>query len=84
MAKKNYMTKEELVTYVAQKAGLKKADAYKAVNAFIDAVKDALSKGKGVRLVGAIGRPARAGTLVRVSLSPYPPPTYLSLSPVRL
>ena len=52
MAKKDYMTKEELVTYVAQKAGLKKADAYKAVNAFIDAVKDALGKGKGVRLVG--------------------------------
>ncbi|NPA79825.1 MAG: HU family DNA-binding protein [Thermotogae bacterium] len=46
------MTKEELVAYVAKKAGLKKADAYRAVNAFIDAVKDALAKGRGVRLVG--------------------------------
>jgi len=46
------MTKAELVSYVAKEAGITKAVAEKAVNAFIKAVTDALSKGEKVTLVG--------------------------------
>ncbi len=49
---KDFLTKAELVSQVAKKAGLKKVDAEKAVNAFIEVVKDNLGKGKGVRLIG--------------------------------
>jgi len=49
---KEFLTKAELVSHMAKKAGLKKADAEKALEAFIEAVKDNLGKGKGVRLVG--------------------------------
>ena len=49
---KEFLTKAELVSEMAKKAGLKKADAEKALEAFIEAVKDSLGKGKGVRLVG--------------------------------
>ncbi len=49
---KEFVTKAELVAQVAKRAGLKKADAEKAVNAFIETVKDNLGKGKGVRIIG--------------------------------
>ena len=46
------MNKTELVAAVAEQAGLSKKDAEKAVNAFTDAVADALVKGDKVQLVG--------------------------------
>lgn len=46
------MNKSELVSSVADKAGLSKKDADKAVAAVIDSVVEALSKGDKVALVG--------------------------------
>ncbi len=46
------MTKAELVTYISKEAGLTKANAEKALDAFINAVMDALAKGDKVTLVG--------------------------------
>ena len=46
------MTKAELVTYIAKEAGITKANAEKALDAFIKAVMEALSKGEKVTLVG--------------------------------
>lgn len=46
------MNKQELVTSVAEKAGLTKKDAEKAINAVIDSIKGALNTGDKVSLVG--------------------------------
>lgn len=46
------MNKTELVAAVAEKAGLSKKDAEKAVAAVIDAVVDTLKAGEKVQLVG--------------------------------
>ena len=46
------MNKTELITAVAEKAGLSKKDADKAIAAFIDSVTDALKAGDKVQLVG--------------------------------
>ncbi len=46
------MTKAELVTAVAGKAGITKVDAEKAVKGLIDAVGKCLKKGDKVSLVG--------------------------------
>ena len=46
------MNKSELVASVVEKAGLKKADAEKAVAAVIDSVVETLKKGDKVQLVG--------------------------------
>ncbi|MCQ2441279.1 MAG: HU family DNA-binding protein [Clostridia bacterium] len=46
------MNKTELVASVAEKAGLSKKDADKAVAAFIDSVVDTLKAGDKVQLVG--------------------------------
>ena len=46
------MNKSELATKMAEKAGLKKADAEKALKAFIDTVTEELVNGGDVRLVG--------------------------------
>ncbi|MFZ5817505.1 MAG: HU family DNA-binding protein [Bacillota bacterium] len=46
------MNKQELVASVAEKAGLTKKDAEKALNAVVDSIKDALNKGDKVSLVG--------------------------------
>ncbi|RMG46155.1 MAG: HU family DNA-binding protein [Acidobacteria bacterium] len=46
------MNKSELVAYVAKNAGLTKAAAEKAVDAFTDAVTRSLKKGDKVALVG--------------------------------
>ena len=60
------MTKADLVNSIAEKAGLNKADAEKALKAFTDAVTDALKAGEKVSLVGfgtfSVGdRAARTG-----------------------
>ncbi len=46
------MNKTELANKMAEKAGLKKADAEKALKAFIDTVTEELVNGGDVRLVG--------------------------------
>ena len=46
------MNKTELVAKVAEKAELSKKDAEKAVNAFVDSVKEGLVKGDKIVLVG--------------------------------
>lgn len=46
------MNKTELVAAVAERAELSKKDAEAAVNAFVDAVTDALKDGDKVQLVG--------------------------------
>ena len=46
------MTKAELISAVAEKAGITKKDSDKAVNAVIDSVTEALVKGEKVSLVG--------------------------------
>ena len=60
------MTKADLVNSIAEKAGLSKADAEKALKAFTDAVTEALKAGEKVSLVGfgtfSVGsRAARTG-----------------------
>ncbi len=46
------MTKQELVSKIAQDANLTKRAAEDALNAFINAVKESLAKGESVSLVG--------------------------------
>jgi len=46
------VTKAELISAVAENAGLKKVEAEKAVAAFINAVTDALKAGDKLSLVG--------------------------------
>ncbi len=60
------MTKAELVSAMASKAEISKATAEKALNAFINAVTEALKKGNKVALVGfgtfeVVKRAARKG-----------------------
>ena len=60
------MTKADLVNSIAEKAGLSKADAEKALKAFTDAITDAMKAGEKVSLVGfgtfSVGqRAARTG-----------------------
>lgn len=60
------MTKADLVNAMAEKAGLSKGDAEKALKAFTDAITDALKAGEKVALVGfgtfSVGeRAARTG-----------------------
>ena len=60
------MNKTELIAAIAEKAGLSKKDAEKALNATVDAVTDALVAGDKVQLVGFGGfetkkREARMG-----------------------
>ncbi|TYP50870.1 HU family DNA-binding protein [Thermosediminibacter litoriperuensis] len=46
------MNKAELISIMAEKSGLTKKDSEKALNAFIEAVSEALSKRDKVQLVG--------------------------------
>ncbi len=46
------MTKSELVSKLAKVAGLTKAQAERALNGFMDIVKEELSKGGNITLVG--------------------------------
>ncbi len=60
------MTKAELVAAIAGKADISKAAAEKALNGFMEAVKEALKKGDKVSLVGfgtfeVVKRAARKG-----------------------
>lgn len=58
------MNKTELVAAMAERAGLTKADAAKALTAYVDVVKEQLAKGDSVSLIGfgtfsVTERPAR-------------------------
>ena len=60
------MNKADIIGVVAEKTGMSKKDAEKAVGACIDTVSDALIKGEKVQLVGCGGfevkeRAARVG-----------------------
>jgi DNA-binding protein HU-beta len=60
------MNKAELVNVMAEKAGLTKVDAKKALDAFLNAAKGAIRKGDRISLVGfgtfsTVKRPARKG-----------------------
>lgn len=46
------MNKNELITAVAEKAGISKKDSEAAVNAVVSAITDALKKGDKVQIVG--------------------------------
>lgn len=46
------MNKAELITAVAEKAGLSKKDSEKAINAAFDSITEALAAGDKVQLVG--------------------------------
>ena len=46
------MTKSQLIDAIAEKAGLSKADASKALSATLEAVTDALKAGEKVALIG--------------------------------
>ncbi len=56
------MNKTELVTAMAEKAGVTKADAEKVLTAFIDTVENTVKNGDAVQLVGfgTFERKARA------------------------
>ena len=46
------MTKQEFVDRVAQKAGLQRRDAGKAVDAFLETITDALTQGEEISFTG--------------------------------
>ncbi len=46
------MNKQEVITKVAEKAGVTKKDATLVVNAFVDVIKESLAKKNPVRLIG--------------------------------
>jgi DNA-binding protein HU-beta len=77
------VNKNELVDAVATAAGLKKADATKAVDAVFDSITDALKVGGEVRLVGfgtfhvqqrkaSEGRNPRTGEKIPIPASKQP------------
>ena len=77
------MNKNELIAQVAKKADLTKAKAAEAVDAFIETVSKAMSKGEEVRLVGfgtfavvkrkaTEGRNPRTGAVIKIAASNQP------------
>ena len=60
------MNKAEFISAIAEKAGITKSDANKAIDAFMEVTGDLLKKGEGITLVGfgtfsVKQRPARTG-----------------------
>lgn len=77
------MNKQELIGDVADKSGLSKGDASKAVDAVFDAITASLKKGDEVRLVGfgtfattkrkaSTGRNPRTGETMPIKASTQP------------
>ena len=54
------MNKQDLIAAIAKNSGLSKKDSEGALNAFVDAVSNALAKGNKVSLVGFGGFEVRA------------------------
>lgn len=74
------MNKQELIDYVAETAGLTKADAQKAVEAVFDGITVTLKKGDDARFVGfgtfsvakraaTTGRNPRTGEAIKIPAS---------------
>lgn len=63
------MNKAELISAMAAGADMTKADATKALNAFLDVVMDALKKGEKVTLVG-FGTLSVAEKAARTGINP--------------
>jgi DNA-binding protein HU-beta len=77
------MTKADLVSAMASKAGISKAAAEKALKAFTESVTEALKKGEKVSLVGfgsfevaeraaRTGRNPRTGQTIQIKASKVP------------
>ena len=77
------MNKTELIAEVAEKAGLSKKDAEKALTAVVDSITAAVVKGEKVQLVGfgtfetktraaREGRNPRTGKTIKIAASKYP------------
>ncbi len=77
------MNKSELIAKMAEKGELSKKDAEKALNAFVDAVKEAIAGGENVQLIGfgtfenreraaREGRNPRTGETVKIAAAKVP------------
>lgn len=77
------MNKLELVTAVAEKAGITKRDAERAVNALVESIEGALKRGDKVSLVGfgtfevrnrkpRVGRNPQTGQEIRIPAGRVP------------
>lgn len=77
------MNKQDLITAVAERSGLTKKDAEKAVSATVESIEDALSKGDRVSLVGfgtfevrdraaRVGRNPQTGEEIRIAAAKVP------------
>ena len=77
------MNKNDLVTSVADNAGISKADSTRAVDAVFDSITSALKDGQEVRLVGfgtfvvthrkaSVGRNPRTGEKIEIKASNQP------------
>ena len=66
------MTKQEFVSEVASRAGLTKADADKAVDAFLGTVSDTLRRGGNVTFTG-FGKFSTAHRAARMGVNPRNP-----------
>lgn len=77
------MNKADLVTKMVEKTGLSKKDTEKALNAFIDTVKETVGAGESVQLIGfgtfevrsrsaRVGRNPRTGEKVTIAAAKAP------------
>jgi DNA-binding protein HU-beta len=66
------VTKQEFVDQVAQKSGLSRRDAAKAVDAFIDSVTDTLKSGDSVSFTG-FGKFSTSQRAARMGVNPRRP-----------
>ena len=77
------MNKLEFISALAEKTGLSKKDAEKALNAFIGTVEDSLKKGEKIQLVGfgtfevrergaRTGRNPKTGEAIQIAASKTP------------
>ena len=77
------MNKSDVIDSVAGSAGLSKADAGRAVDGVLDAIRDSLASGNAVRLVGfgtfrvfrrkaTMGRNPRTGERIHIPASNQP------------
>jgi len=66
------VTKQEFVDRVAQKSGLQRRDAAKAVEAFLESVTDTLTKGDSVTFTG-FGKFSTAHRAAREGVNPRSP-----------
>lgn len=77
------MNKADLVAAVAEKTGMTKKDSEKVLNAFVEAIQEALAKGDKVSLVGfgtfevreraeRVGRNPQTGEEIKIAATKVP------------